>query len=130
MLTPAGMDGGFAFGKESRLSFCWQADNGFSRTCEPHLCLQSKHKYSSNTPFRTKQKGHRFGVLFVLAGMDGFEPSKCQSQSLVPYRLATSQYCVSIVSHFILLVKHFIKKFENYAFVSFFEIFLLFLLYS
>ena len=47
---------------------------------------------------------------FNLAGMDGFEPSKCQSQSLVPYRLATSQYCVSIVSHFILLVKHFIKK--------------------
>ena len=29
---------------------------------------------------------------FNLAGMDGFEPSKCQSQSLVPYRLATSQY--------------------------------------
>ena len=27
---------------------------------------------------------------FNLAGMDGFEPSKCQSQSLVPYRLATS----------------------------------------
>ena len=47
---------------------------------------------------------------FNLAGMDGFEPSKCQSQSLVPYRLATSQYRVSIVSYFILVVKHFLKK--------------------
>ena len=27
-----------------------------------------------------------------MAGMAGFEPTKCQSQSLVPYRLATSQY--------------------------------------
>ena len=26
-----------------------------------------------------------------MAGMAGFEPAKCQSQSLVPYRLATSQ---------------------------------------
>ena len=122
------MDGGFAFGKESRLAFCWQADNGFSRTCEPHLCLLCKRKYSSNTPFRAKQKGHRFGVLFVLAGMDGFEPSKCQSQSLVPYRLATSQYCVSIVAHFILLVKHFIKIFIFYVFPPFFfDFFKLFL---
>ena len=27
-----------------------------------------------------------------MAGTDGFEPSECQSQSLVPYHLATSQY--------------------------------------
>ena len=27
-----------------------------------------------------------------LAGIDGFEPSRCQSQSLVPYRLAISQF--------------------------------------
>ena len=62
------MDGGFAVGKESRLALCWQADNGFGRTCEPHLRLQSKHKYSSNTPFRAKQKGHRFakdGYIFL-----------------------------------------------------------------
>ena len=26
-----------------------------------------------------------------MAGMGGFEPPKCESQSLVPYRLATSQ---------------------------------------
>ena len=64
-----GMDGGFAFGKESRLAFCWQADNGFSRTCEPRFCLQRKQKRGSNTPFQAKQKGHRFGVLFVLLGI-------------------------------------------------------------
>ena len=27
----------------------------------------------------------------AMAGMAGFEPAKCQSQSLVPYHLATSQ---------------------------------------
>ena len=32
------------------------------------------------------------GVALLLAGIDGFGPSKCQSQSLVPYRLAISQY--------------------------------------
>ena len=31
-------------------------------------------------------------TVFFLAGIDGFEPSRCQSQSLVPYRLAISQY--------------------------------------
>ena len=28
----------------------------------------------------------------VLAGVEGFEPSKCRSQSPMPYRLATPQY--------------------------------------
>ena len=28
----------------------------------------------------------------ILAGAQGFEPRKCQSQSLMPYRLATPQY--------------------------------------
>ncbi len=27
-----------------------------------------------------------------MAGVEGFEPSECQSQNLVPYRLATPQY--------------------------------------
>ena len=27
-----------------------------------------------------------------MAGVQGFEPRKCQSQSLMPYRLATPQY--------------------------------------
>ena len=29
---------------------------------------------------------------FFLAGVAGFEPARCKSQSLVPYRLATPQY--------------------------------------
>ena len=29
---------------------------------------------------------------YFLAGVQGFEPRKCQSQSLMPYRLATPQY--------------------------------------
>ena len=64
----------------------------------------------------TERKKNRPSIdgLLSLAGMDGFEPSKCQSQSLVPYRLATSQYCFSILSYFILVVKHFIKKFIFY----------------
>ena len=36
ILDKAGMDGGFPFGKESRRALCWQADNGFRRTYEPH----------------------------------------------------------------------------------------------
>ena len=32
-----------------------------------HICVcKGKHKYSSNTPFRAKQKGHQIGVLFYL----------------------------------------------------------------
>ena len=30
-------------------------------------------------------------VMFILAGVPGFEPGKCQIQSLVPYRLAIPQ---------------------------------------
>ena len=73
--------------------------------------LQRNTKWS-NLYHPTKRKKNRPSIdgLLSLAGMDGFEPSKCQSQSLVPYRLATSQYCFSILSHFILVVKHFIKK--------------------
>ena len=83
----------------------------FRLAYEPYLCCVATQSGRTNAiRAKTKQKGHRFGVLIVLAGMDGFEPSKCQSQSLVPYRLATSQYCVSIVSHNILFVKHFIEK--------------------
>ena len=33
-----------------------------------------------------------------LAGIGGFEPPKCQSQSLVPYRLAISQYLMLMYS--------------------------------
>ena len=82
--------------------------------------LQRNTKWSNQYhPSQSKTKRTPIWCPLVLAGMDGFEPSKCQSQSLVPYRLATSQYCVSIVSHFALLVKHFIKKiifYEKYDF--------------
>ena len=47
-------------------------------------------KWSEDTIPATK-KGHPKRCPFV-AGIDGFGPSKCQSQSLVPYRLAISQY--------------------------------------
>ena len=39
-----------------------------------------------------KEKSPPNGELFSLAGVQGFEPRKCQSQSLMPYRLATPQY--------------------------------------
>ena len=76
------MDGGFAVGKESRLALCWQADNGFGRTCEPHLRLQSKHKYSSNTPFRAKQNKKdtdlRRMATFFLRKMICVQPLVCE----------------------------------------------------
>ena len=31
-------------------------------------------------------------IYFLMAGLGGLEPPKCQSQSLVPYHLATAQY--------------------------------------
>ena len=38
-----------------------------------------------------KQKSRRSDSRFLLAGVLGFEPRKCQIQSLVPYRLAIPQ---------------------------------------
>ena len=32
----------------------------------------------------------------ILAGVGGLEPPKCQSQSLVPYHLATPQYLIYV----------------------------------
>ena len=49
--------------------------------------LQSGPKILS----QPRKKGHPKRCPFV-AGIDGFGPSKCQSQSLVPYRLAISQF--------------------------------------
>ncbi len=114
--------------KESRLAFCWQSENpqsSYFTLGNPdattalvglahQFFIKDKKRAHPHHP-KAKQKGHQFGVLFVLAGMDGFEPSKCQSQSLVPYRLATSQYCVGIITYFILLVKHFMKKIIFYG---------------
>ena len=49
-------------------------------------------------PFSLPQKkNHKLVLFFILAGVGGFEPPKCQSQSLVPYRLATPQYYIKFV---------------------------------
>ena len=44
----------------------------------------------------TKEQTARSALL--LAGMAGLEPAKCQSQSLVPYHLATPQYHRNILT--------------------------------
>ena len=79
-----------------------------------HICVCKANTNIVRTLRSGQIKNRPHRSVFYLAGMDGFEPSKCQSQSLVPYRLATSQYCFSILSYFILVVKHFIKKFVFY----------------
>ena len=45
-----------------------------------------------------------FGL--ILAGMAGFEPAQCQSQSLVPYRLATPH---RVTFRIILLINVYVK---------------------
>ena len=88
--------------------------DGFGLAYEPYPCKQGGWREVTSIPAKRKKNRPSIDGLLSLAGMDGFEPSKCQSQSLVPYRLATSQYCFSILSYFILVVKHFIKKFVFY----------------
>ena len=88
----------------------------FGLACEPYSFSPSENKYG-RTQHPSQNKRTPFRCPFVLAGMDGFEPSKCQSQSLVPYRLATSQYvgfvfCLCIVAHFILFVKYYFEIFK------------------
>ena len=41
---------------------------------------------------QAKREGSTMCYLLFLAGAQGFEPRKCQSQSLMPYRLAMPQY--------------------------------------
>ena len=49
---------------------------------------------------QTKNKREeRCSSLLFLAGVQGFEPRKCQSQSLMPYRLATPQYLFFLTTH-------------------------------
>ena len=81
--------------------------------CAPHSFSLGENENGSNpNPFQSKRErpNPMVRIRSFLAGMDGFEPSKCQSQSLVPYRLATSQYCLDIVAYFTVLVKQFIEK--------------------
>ena len=54
-------------------------------------CFQLDHSFS-NPPVEIIIKKNHHKMIFYLAGLGGFEPPKCQSQSLVPYRLATAQY--------------------------------------
>ena len=78
--------------------------------CE--IKITEKFKISLLNKFYIRKNQLNYGSTGSnLAGMDGFEPSKCQSQSLVPYRLATSQYlvCVSIVSQKNAIVNNFLK---------------------
>ena len=63
------MDGGFAFGKESRLAFCWQADNGFSRTCEPHLCCDATQSGQTLRSGQNKKDTDLVSFLFWLGWM-------------------------------------------------------------
>ena len=39
-----------------------------------------------------KKKPEQSGLCSDVVGLDGFEPSECHSQSVVPYHLATAQY--------------------------------------
>ena len=54
-------------------------------------CSKRKQLPFRTLPFSTTKKNHLL-MIFFLDGVGGFEPPKCQSQSLVPYRLATAQY--------------------------------------
>ena len=56
-----------------------------------------------------KQKSPKFNKMnfgLILAGMAGFEPAQCQSQSLVPYRLATPH---RVTFRIILLINVYVK---------------------
>ena len=63
-----------------------------------------------------------------MAGVQGFEPRKCQSQSLMPYRLATPQNCfclndLHIISNFFCFVNTFLKKISKIFKIMFFALF-------
>ena len=58
-----------------------------------------------------KRRGSTMCYLFFLAGAQGFEPRKCQSQSLMPYRLAMPQYSTDdIIPRAVMFVKSFFEK--------------------
>ena len=63
-----------------------------SGECEPHsAALRLRNGIGRDcTPAIAKRTP--VGVLFAMAGVQGFEPRKCQSQSLMPYRLAIPQW--------------------------------------
>ncbi len=101
-------EGAFYVHAPTRLIECIKAktmDSRYARLfLEPYPCKQRTAFSKKNEPYPRRGRGYGSRTLFqpnkkdrirspfCLAGIDGFEPSKCQSQSLVPYRLAISQY--------------------------------------
>ncbi len=71
---------------------CPQADNDVFATRKMMLTVGQTILCPTDT--NEKSESNAFGFL---AGMAGFEPAKCQSQSLVPYHLATPQYYRNIL---------------------------------
>ena len=57
-----------------------------------------------------KEKVAHMCYLLFLAGVQGFEPRKCQSQSLMPYRLAMPHHNTIYYNHFITFCQEFFKK--------------------
>ena len=118
----AGIDGGFLRCKKSFGEFLTSelVDNS-CLACAPYSFSLGENKGCSNpNPSQAKKEKDLIRTVVqirsFLAGMDGFEPSRCQSQSLVPYRLATSQYlmCVSILSQKLPLVNIFLKIIKKF----------------
>ena len=65
------------------------------------------------------KKALAFASAFFMAGAQGFEPRKCQSQSLMPYRLATPQYFQQTILYHIKLslsipILNFFEKIIHY----------------
>ncbi len=68
--------------------------SGIPSECPPKSLLTSCLVFSGSNPSFLFQKKyhHLLMVAFLLARAVGFEPTYCQSQSLMPYRLATPEY--------------------------------------
>ena len=67
----------------------------FARCLKLKLFTEGFHRQSRWFPLINKKKVDKFlGEIcqLILVGLDGFEPSECHSQSVVPYHLATAQY--------------------------------------
>ena len=80
------------------------------------ICLQTRNARNASTKFRKTSESKKaeksleisaflvFSCLhlnqtLIMAGVAGFEPTGCQSQSLVPYRLATPQNITILLYH-------------------------------
>ena len=59
-------------------------------TDEVNITPEGRITFRASGTHRSKKPNAR-ALGFFVAGVAGFEPTGCQSQSLVPYRLATPQ---------------------------------------